>query len=652
MGIEVTRKGLLLTAALGLCLATEARAQQTGEAQQTLPPAPSETPAANLQTPPVEPPPPSPTALPENDDQIQFTADLLEYDNEQDVVTATGDVRLYRRSERLRADKVVWNRKTGRVSAEGNVVVVNPQGDSAYGDKVELTDSLKDGVVENMLVVFDAGGRVAAQRGERHEDGSFTVDNAAYTPCSVTDSDGCPKEPSWKITAARVIYEPAKKRLRYSGARVSVFGLATIPLPVFSHPVGGDSASGFLTPDLRYNRTNGFQFALPYYFSFAPNRDLTVTPRVYTSVLPMLQAEYRELNSLGAFRITGYGTYSRRADDLTVPVTPTTSKNDFRGYLDAVGNFQLDPNWSAGASLRLTTDRTFLRRYDISRDDRLRNNIRVERIDPDSYLSVNAWVVQTLRVGERQGLQAYALPELDYRRRMDDGLVGGRFEFQVNTLAIGRSDGQDSQRAFASARWDLRRLTRWGQEVTLTAYARASVQFGDAAFLDLAGKIGQLEGPVGECFRPLHQLPLLRQFLRRFFIGEGDKRIAGRRHSVRRRPQPRCGAVDLGQRGDAGRPDETEPRPGPSVFGGLEQERPGPVAGQRRVQPDRGDRVGQQGPGNRNHSTALGRERGEFCAGREGLAELAGADGHGWSFCPSPGRPVRDPGGSPRPKAR
>ena len=476
----MTRKALLLSAALGLCLAAEARAQTQTEPNQRAPaPAPAPLPAAtpNLQTPAVEPPPPSPTALPEGEgeDQIQFTADQLEYDNEQDVVTATGDVRLYRRSERLRADKVVWNRKSGRVVAEGNVVLVNPQGDSAYGDKIELTDTLKDGVVQNMLVVLDAGGRVAAQRGERHEDGSFIVHNAAYTPCAVGDSEGCPKEPTWKVTADRVVYDPDTKRLRYTGARVSVFGFATIPLPVFSHPVGGESASGILSPDLRYNRTNGFQFALPYYLSFAPNRDLTITPRIYTNVLPVLQADYRELNALGAFRLSAYGTYSRRADDLTVPVTPATSKNDFRGYFDAVGNFQLDPAWSVSASLRLTTDRTFLRRYDISRDDRLRNNIRVERIDADSYFSINAWVVQTLRVGDRQGLQPYALPEIDYRRRMDDGLVGGRFEFQLNTLAIGRSDGQDSQRAFASARWDLRRLTNWGQEVTLTAYARGDL---------------------------------------------------------------------------------------------------------------------------------------------------------------------------------
>lgn len=478
MGIGVTRKALLLSAALGLCLAAEARAQEAAAPRESTPDQSvlAQTPPTgpDLQDRPIEVPPPSTTALPESGDQVQFNADQLDYDYEADIVTASGDVRMYRNSDRLRADKVTWNRNTGQVVAEGNIVLVNPEGDAAYGDKIELTDSLKDGMVENMLVVLDAGGRIAAERGQR-SDGIITVENAAYTPCAVTDSANCPKEPSWKITANRVVYDPALRRIRYTGARISVFGIASIPLPVFSHPIGGLSDNGFLMPDIRYSRTNGLQFALPYFFSLAPNRDLTVTPRVYTSVLPMMQAEYRELNSHGAFKVSAYGTYSRRSDDLTVPLTPATSKTDFRGYLDAVGRFQLDPNWTASASFRLTTDRTFLRRYDISRDDRLRNNIRVERIDPDSYFAINAWVVQTLRVGERQGLQPYAFPEIDYRRRMDDGLIGGRLEFQVNSLAIGRSDGQDSQRAFASARWDLRKLTAWGQELTLTAYARGDV---------------------------------------------------------------------------------------------------------------------------------------------------------------------------------
>jgi LPS-assembly protein len=317
-----------------------------------------------------------------------------------------------------------------------------------------------------------AGGSLPAH-GERNN-GIITVRNAAYTPCDVTGSDGCPKEPSWKITADKVVYNPTRGRIRYTGARVSIFGFATIPLPVFSHPAGGKADDGLLLPDIRYNRTNGFQFALPYYFSFATNRDLTVTPHIYTNVLPMIEAQYRELNELGAYQIKAYGTYSRKSDSLTATLTPANSTNAFRGYFDAVGKYQLTPNWSASASIRVATDRTFMRRYDISRDDRLRNNIRVERADPDSYLSINAWAVQTVRIGERQGQQPIVLPELDYRRRIND-VAGGRVQLQVNTLAIGRTDGQDTQRAFASAQWDLRKLTAWGQEITLTAYGRGDV---------------------------------------------------------------------------------------------------------------------------------------------------------------------------------
>src|SRR6187551_378478 len=115
---------------------------------------------------------------------------------------------MYRSGDRLRADKVVWNRKTGKVVATGNIVVVNPGGDTAYGDSIELTDSLKDGVVDNMLVVLGRGGRLAARRGTRALDETVTLDDAAYTPCTVTTSDGCPKEPSWKITAVKVTYRP------------------------------------------------------------------------------------------------------------------------------------------------------------------------------------------------------------------------------------------------------------------------------------------------------------------------------------------------------------------------------------------------------------------------------------------------------------
>ncbi|OYX37345.1 MAG: organic solvent tolerance protein, partial [Sphingomonas sp. 32-62-10] len=168
--------------------------------------------AQDLQDRPVEIPPPSETSVPTDGDQVQFSAEGIEYDGNADIITATGDVRMFRQGDRLRADRIVWNRKSGQVVATGNIVVTNPGGDAAYGDSIELTDSLKDGVVENMLVVLDQGGRLAADRGSR-KNGIVTLDDAAYTPCSVVDSSNCPKEPSWKITAIRVVYNPDKKRI-------------------------------------------------------------------------------------------------------------------------------------------------------------------------------------------------------------------------------------------------------------------------------------------------------------------------------------------------------------------------------------------------------------------------------------------------------
>ena len=105
----------------------------------------------------------------------------------------------------------------------------------------------------------------------------------------------------------------------------------------------------------------------------------------------------------------------------------------------------------------------------------------LERIDAEKQLFFDhrSWYVQTLRVNDRQGLQPIALPEIDYRHRVHEGLLGGTFEFQVNSLAITRTAGQDTQRAFASARWDLRKLTPWGQEVTFTGYARGDVYNAD-----------------------------------------------------------------------------------------------------------------------------------------------------------------------------
>jgi LPS-assembly protein len=420
--------------------------------------------------------PATPTPPVADDQLIEFSADQVIYDNNADVVTASGEVRMKRDGQYLAADQVAWDRKTGEVRAKGNVVVITPEGDKMIGEDVVLSDDLRDGSINNLLVVMEQGARLAATRGVRSGEVT-TLYNAIYSPCPTTTATGCPKRPSWAITAAKVIDDPQHNRVRFEGGRFQLFGVNLPLLPVFNIARGEGGATGWLVPDFSLSSRNGLELAVPYHIQFSSNRDLTLTPHVYTGVLPGLGLKYRELNSIGAFQIGGFATYGK-IDHLE---TDTTSENrSIRAYFEANGKWQFDPVWSLTTSLRAATDKTVTRRYDITNDDRLRNLVNLERIDSNSYISIAGWAFEGLRVNDVQKQIPIALPAID-ARLITDEIAGGKVEIQANSLAILRLEGQDTQRAFVSARWDMRRLTQWGQELTLTAYGRGDVYHTDDA---------------------------------------------------------------------------------------------------------------------------------------------------------------------------
>jgi LPS-assembly protein len=421
-------------------------------------------------------PPPPPEFNAQGERQVAFEANTVAYDNETESVTASGDVYMRSGDQSVRADSVTWNRKSGEIVATGDVRLVDADGNQLFTDRVVLSDELRAGAMDNLLLALRAGGRLAAEKGERDDKGNVVLSRAAYSGCPVATDEGCPKNPSWRITANRVIYDAEHKTIHFRGAFLEVFGVRVLPLLGLSLRTDGSAKSGFLVPDIGYSRSNGFEASEGYYVRLADNRDLELKAHVYSLTAPMASVHYRSLNDAGAYQITAYGTVSAR-----LPIGSTTPKaqQDFRGYFAANGRFQLDPNWSLSGSARVSTDRTFLRRYDISYDDRLRSTANLERIDDKSYFSLSGWATQVLLTPKDQGLVPIALPVLDYRRRMADPLLGGRIELQANSLAITRTSGQDTQRAFVRAQWDLRRVTSLGQEVTVTALLRGDVYHSD-----------------------------------------------------------------------------------------------------------------------------------------------------------------------------
>ncbi len=422
---------------------------------------------------------PDAQAKPAKTDVVRFAADTVTYDHDADVITANGNVVMHRDAQSLRADHVTWNRTTGAIVGTGNIRFVDEDGDVLYTDHIELTDEFKAGATQDLLLVLREGGRMAARSSERDAAGRTVLHQSTYSGCEVVDDEGCPKRPSWEMTAVRIVYEPDTRLVRYYGAKLRIFGVPLLPLPGLSHSVDFSARSGLLVPTFGLGSSNGAQLTNSYYWRLATNKDLTVTGTVFTRALPLINAHYRELTDTGAFQINAYVTDSRHTDATTGTngglVADGTGNFSLRGYLEANGVFELGNDWSVTGAGRYVTDRTFLLRYNVSPDTRLRSTINLEHISQDSYFSFAGWAVQGIGVTDVPGQQPFALPAIDYRRRFDVPGLGGKLEIEANSLALTRSDGQDTQRALARAQWDLHTITRGGQEVTLTALVRGDV---------------------------------------------------------------------------------------------------------------------------------------------------------------------------------
>ena len=198
---------------------------------------------------------------PATDNQVTFEATGANYDDKANTVTVFGNVILRRGDQSVRADELTWNRGTGEIVATGNIRFVDADGNQLFTERLELTDEFKAGAMENMLYVLREGGRLAARRGTRGENGQVVLSDAAYSACAVETSDGCPHQPSWRITARRVVFDPDKKTVKFYGSRIELFGMQLLPLPPITIATDGRPISGLLIPDIQLNASNGVQLS-------------------------------------------------------------------------------------------------------------------------------------------------------------------------------------------------------------------------------------------------------------------------------------------------------------------------------------------------------------------------------------------------------
>lgn len=411
-------------------------------------------------------------AKPGPDKDILLQGNVLEYDSDKKIATVHGKVEVDYGGRILLADQVTYNQNTDVVTAEGHVALMDENGDVAFAERVTLTDKMRDGALEGFGALLGKHGRLVAASAQRKE-GRYTIArHVAYTPCRICNQPGH-RTPVWEIKAFRVVHDQKTHHIKFYDATIAALGVPILYTPYLTEPDPTvKHASGFLLPDIGWLGSNGYFVTLPYYWSMSKSRDLTIQPIFTTRGGDVLMGEYRSRWNHGGMWLQGSVAQNPNGGS-------SGEQQQYYSHLFGSGRAELTDTWQFGYDAQLTSNDTYLKRYNISQLDRLVSDMFLVGQNGRDRLAISGYFFQGLRATDYNKSFPVPLPLIEYTYIPNEKLLGGRFRFDLNTVALSRQVGTNDQRLTAEARWRLPYIMPNGMLWTFQLDSRGDVYHTD-----------------------------------------------------------------------------------------------------------------------------------------------------------------------------
>lgn len=408
---------------------------------------------------------------------VLLSADAVEYDQHNDIVTASGHVEISQGDTVILTDELIYDQANNTVSAKGNISMLTPSGDVYFADRLEFQDDLKAGVIHQVRARLADNSVLVASAGQKVSEDVTKLFKAAYTPCKCHDDHGNAKNPLWAIKAKQATIDNAAQEIRYEDVQFDLYDVPVIYSPYFSHSTpGAENESGLLTPSFLRSRNLGGVYKQPVYYSIAPDRDITLTPMLTTKAGQVLEGDYRQKFDSGSLNLQGSATSAPNTD----PAGNPTYGHQLRGNYDLKGDFALTENYDWGFDVKRSSDDTYLHLYNFSNETLLTSRVYAEgfnfiRNGDRNYASVEGLSFQGLTGQDDAKVIPVVAPLANITWQSDPGLYNSRFTLEGNTMALYRITGAESRRLSATARWGVPYITEDGQAIEFQAQMRTDI---------------------------------------------------------------------------------------------------------------------------------------------------------------------------------
>jgi LPS-assembly protein len=225
--------------------------------------------------------------LPATDgERVASESDTADYGADGEAILG-GEVVLRRGDAQLEAPRVRVPGDRSSAFAEGPLALRDP-GLLVRGDGAELSLQSDAASVDGAhYVAHEQRLRGDAVRLARLEDGRYRLSEASFTTCE-------PGSDLWRLVGNDILLDRERGVGTAKHARLEVARVPVFYWPWVRFPLDDRRQTGFLWPTLGVSG-DALDYAQPFYWNIAPDRDATLTPRLLTEHGLLLGAEYRYL---------------------------------------------------------------------------------------------------------------------------------------------------------------------------------------------------------------------------------------------------------------------------------------------------------------------------------------------------------------------
>lgn len=198
------------------------------------------------------------------------------------------DVEIIRGPTTVNADKATYRIVEDEVEAHGNIRM-RRFGDTYTGEELRLKIEASEGYV--LKPTYHLERNNAQGRADRIDflgEDQATVHEGSYSTCEGPD-------PDWYLKSGRLDLDNARDEGIAHRTLVYFKGVPILAAPAMSFPLSDARKTGVLPPTIGTTNRGGLEITVPYYFNIAPNRDLTLYPKLYARRGLQLGAEARYL---------------------------------------------------------------------------------------------------------------------------------------------------------------------------------------------------------------------------------------------------------------------------------------------------------------------------------------------------------------------